>query len=472
MGNLRDIPRSNEGATHAKWGREYGSVVHLRVLTRRLVVLNTLQAAVDLLDKRSHIYSDRPWLPMINDMLGWGWAMSSMPYGEPWRERRRVFHHHFHLEASKQYRDLQTRSNIAFLRALLRTPDDFIEHIRTLPARNIMSCTYGIDVADTHDPWVELADSAVETISEAGLPGSHLVDWLPFLKHIPAWLPGAQFKRDALIWQKFPAAMRGAPFEHVKKTMRESVVHPSIVASLLQNGLEGRPVPEELIADVAGVTYLGGADTTVSAITAFFLCMVLSPDKQKNAQHEIDAVLGHARLPEHGHRGSLPYVTAILLEVLRLYPVFPLNIPRRALEDDEYQGMRIPKGATILTNIWGILRDKNLFPNPDEFKPERYINAAGKLDFSNEPDPRTIVFGFGRRICPGRHFADDAMWVTVATVLACFNIAPAKDDSGKDIIPNGEMRSGTISAPRPFVCSIRPRSQAASRLVEDTAEHL
>ncbi|EJD42940.1 putative CyP450 monooxygenase [Auricularia subglabra TFB-10046 SS5] len=469
------MPQSNEGATYAKWGRQYGelrSVVHMRVLNRNLIVLNTLQAAIDLLDKRSHIYSDRPWLPMVNDMLGWGWAMSSMPYGEGWRERRRVFHHHFHLEASKQYRDLQTRSNIAFLRALSETPNDFIEHIRTLPARNIMSCTYGIDVADKHDPWVELADTAVETISGAGLPGSHLVDWLPFLKHIPAWLPGAQFKRDALKWQKFPASMRGAPFDHVKSTMRAGGGRQSIVASLLQNGLEGRPLSEELIADVAGVTYLGGADTTVSAITAFFLCMVLSPEKQKLAQQEIDSVLGHGRLPEHRDRESLPYVNGILLEVLRLYPVFPLNIPRRALEEDEYEGMRIPKGATILTNIWGILRDKNLYAKPDEFKPERYIGSDGRLAFSEEMDPRTIVFGFGRRICPGRHFADDAMWLTVATVLACFNIAPAKDDAGYEIIPDGEMRPGTISGPRPFVCSITPRSLAASRLVAELSEQL
>ncbi|EJD42933.1 PAH-inducible cytochrome P450 monooxygenase PC-PAH 3 [Auricularia subglabra TFB-10046 SS5] len=450
-GNVADMPQINEWVQHTEWGRRFGSVVHLRVLTQRIIVLNTVQAAIDLLDKRGHICADRPSFPMLNDM---GWTMSGMPYGERWREKRRVFHHHFHLEASKQYRELQARSNALFLRALLEKPDDFMHHIRTLPARNIMSCTYGIDVVDRDDPWVELADAAVETISKAGLPGSNLVDWLPFFKHIPAWSPGASFKRNAISWRRYPASMREAPFEYVKKTMAR------------------------------------GADTTVSATMSFFLSMVLSPEKQQAAQKEIDTVLGHDRLPEPQDRQSLPYVEAVLLEVLRLYPVIPMNIPRRVMEEDEYNGMRIPKGATVFTNFWGILRDENLYNDPDEFEPERYISPDGRLDFSRAPDPRTIMFGFGRRICPGRHFADDSMWLTVATVLACFNISPAKDDGGKYFVPDGAMRSGLVSwvfhlllvksltreddtrRPEPFMCAITPRSPAARHMVMQMAEQL
>lgn len=474
VGNVADIPQSNEWVTYTKLGRRYGPVVHLRVLTQRIIVLNTLQAAVDLLEKRSDIYSDRPSFTMLNDryLIGWGWTMSGMPYGEGWRERRRIFHHHFHLEVSKNYRELQIRSNFAFLRALLENPRDFMNHIRTLPARNILSCTYGIDVVEEHDPWVKLADNAIETISAAGLPGSHVVDWLPFVKHIPAWFPGATFRRNALNWQQFPASMRSAPFEHVKKNMHVGTARPSIVASLLQNGLEGRPVSEELIADVAGMTYLGGADTTVSATTAFFFSMVLSPDKQRIAQNEIETVLGHARLPEFQDREALPYVEGVLLEVLRLYPVIPMNIPRRVMEEDVYNGMRIPKGATILTNFWGILRDQKLYSNPEKFEPERYLSPDGRLDFARAPDSRSVMFGYGRRICPGRHFADDTMWLTVATVLACFDIAPAKDANGKDIIPDGAMRSGLAACHRPFLCAITPRSLAARRMVTEMAEHL
>lgn len=200
--------------------------------------------------------------------------------------------------------------------------------------------------------------------------------------------------------------------------------------------------------------------------------MVLSPDKQRIAQNEIEIVLGHARLPEFQDREALPYVEGVLLEVLRLYPVIPMNIPRRVMEEDVYNGMRIPKGATILTNFWGILRDQNLYSNPEKFEPERYLSPDGRLDFARAPDSRSVMFGYGRRICPGRHFADDTMWLTVATVLACFDIAPAKDANGKDIIPDGAMRSGLAACHRPFLCAITPRSLAARRMVTEMAEHL
>ncbi|EJD42939.1 cytochrome P450, partial [Auricularia subglabra TFB-10046 SS5] len=470
LGNVADIPTSNEWEVYTEMGKKYGAVIHLRILTRRIIVLNNLQVAMDLLNKRSNIYSDRPTFVLLNDLAGWGWTLAGMSYGEMWRAIRRIFHSYFLSGGSERYRDLLIRSNIAFLRALLDTPQNFMQHIRTLPARNILSSTYGIDVADSDDPWVRLADESIQTISEAGLPGSYAVDWLPILRFVPTWFPGASFKRKARHWLKLSSRMRSAPLEHVKENLRGGEVQSSMVASLLQNGLDGRSVSEEIIGHAAGMTYLGGADTSVSLVTAFFLSMVLHPPVQKRAQEEIDRVLGHARLPEFGDRELLPYVGAVLLEVMRLYPVLPLSLPRRVMEEDEYMGMRIPKGATVLPNLWAMLRDENFYANPHEFTPERYLNPLGQLDHSRTLDPRNIVFGFGRRLCPGRIFADDAAWLAITTVLACFDIGRAVNERGEEIVPSGEMRSGLVACPRPFMCRITPRSEATRRLALELSE--
>lgn len=74
----------------------------------------------------------------------------------------------------------------------------------------------------------------------------------------------------------------------------------------------------------------------------------MHPHVQEKAQRELDEVLGSNRLPEHEDIASLPYIQAIYYEVLRWRPNVPLGIPHRAMEDDEYGGYRIPKGATII----------------------------------------------------------------------------------------------------------------------------
>ena len=80
--------------------------------------------------------------------------------------------------------------------------------------------------------------------------------------------------------------------------------------------------------------------------------MIMFPDVQKKAQAELMAVVGPNRLPEYEDVQSLPYIRAIVKECLRWRSVVPLGIPHRVLEDDEYRGFHIPKGAIVLTNIW------------------------------------------------------------------------------------------------------------------------
>ncbi|OJA19807.1 hypothetical protein AZE42_12300, partial [Rhizopogon vesiculosus] len=167
--------------------------------------------------------------------------------------------------------------------------------------------------------------------------------------------------------------------------------------------LEGRILSAEedhLSKWVAATLYGGGADTTVSSIYAFFLAMTLSPDVQKKAQAEIDAVVGPDRLPSFADRDSLPYVEALTKEVLRWNAVVPTGVPHRVTEDDIHDGYYIPKGSLIIPNIWFMLNDPRTYFNPSEFNPERFLANDGK---GPEVEPRTICFGFGRRICPGTH---------------------------------------------------------------------
>lgn len=90
-----------------------------------------------------------------------------------------------------------------------------------------------------------------------------------------------------------------------------------------------------------------------------------------------------------------------------------------------------------------ILRDETHYPNPEEFRPERYLKD-GHLDRS-VPDPHVPFFGWGRRVCVGKHFADASVWLAIATVLHCFTISPPKDAQGNDVVPKVELRSGLVT---------------------------
>lgn len=138
--------------------------------------------------------------------------------------------------------------------------------------------------------------------------------------------------------------------------------------------------------------------------------------------------------------------------------------------EDEFQGMRIPKGATILGNVWRILRDERYYPHPHTFLPERFLKD-GTLD-TTVPDPRGPVFGWGRRICVGRPLADSTIWLLIATMLICFNVTYKKDDDGNEIVFEPQIRSGLNVAPEPFPCDISPRSERARRLVLVHSEQL
>ncbi len=203
----------------------------------------------------------------------------------------------------------------------------------------------------------------------------------------------------------------------------------------------------------------------MSSMACFFLAITLSPSVQRKAQAEIDSVVGTDRLPNSADRKNLPYIDAIVKEVLRWHPVGPLGLPHMSTKDDEYDQYFIPKGALLLANIWGMLHDPAVYHDPNSFKPERFLGAKP------EPDPHNLSFGFGRRVCPGKVFADTTLFLSIANTLAVFEIGKV-GEGGKDVDPVGDFLPGMISHPAPFDCNIRVRSEQHEKLIRSVeVEH-
>lgn len=194
--------------------------------------------------------------------------------------------------------------------------------------------------------------------------------------------------------------------------------------------------------------------------------MLLYPDAQRRAQEELDRVLGIDRLPDFSDEKSLPYITAILKETLRWHPIEPVVAPHMLTVDDEYKGYRLPASSLVVGNAWAMLHDENTYPDPAPFKPERFLTPDGELDPAVR-DPE-LAFGFGRRICPGRHMARSSMWITMASILSTFDITKPIDKFGNVVEPTGEYNTGLISAPLPFECVFKPRSKNAETSIRSS----
>ncbi|KAF6751633.1 cytochrome P450 [Ephemerocybe angulata] len=461
LGNLLDMPTGQEWLTFADWGKKWGDIVSISIFGQEFVVVNSTDLAIDMLEKRSAIYSDRPVMEMGGELVGWKNTLVLIPYGERFRTYRKMFHQVIGTNVSmSNFHPIEEQETQKFLQALLTKPEDFPSHIRKTAGAIILRISHGYKIQEKDDPFVSLADKATEQFSLSTAPGGFLVNLIPPLKHIPEWFPGAGFQRTAKAWGSTLQEMVDGPHRFVKDQMSSGSADPSFTSNLLE--AEAEATTEEAEFDIkwsAASLYSGGSDTTVSSIHAFFLAISLFPDVQAKAQAEIDAVVGDSRLPCFSDREQLPYVNAVALEVLRWHAVVPTGVPHRVMEDNVFNGYLIPKGSLVLPNVWFLLHDPRVYHDPMEFKPERFLGPIP------EPDPRNACFGFGRRICPGRVLAEASVWISVATVLSTFNISKVKDSNGKVVVPTVAQTSGTISHPVAFQCNIQPRSVKAVELI-------
>ncbi|KAF8214432.1 cytochrome P450 [Mycena galopus ATCC 62051] len=473
VGNLFDVPSTFQWKSYARWSKQYDSdIIHLDLAGTSYIILSSFEATDTLFEKQSSRYSDRGDFPMVNELMGWHFNIGedlSPRICDEWRTHRRLLNGAFNAKAVRKYEPVELAGTHALLARLLHAPEDFMCHLRQMAGEIIMDVAYGIDVLPSDDPWVTLAHEAVQTFAIGTVPGAYLVDTFPILKHIPRWCPGAGFKRQAEEWSKLSRGILELPFAETKRQMDSRMAPPSFTSDSLQALDDPDKEPyyqEHHVKQAAAALYVGGADTTVSALGTFFLAMLAYPEVQRKAQTEIDSLTAGRYLPSFGDETALPYISALVKEVMRWENVTPIAAPRLLAEDDEYRGYRLPAGSIVIGNTWAILHDERVYPDPHMFKPERFL-LNGRLNPAVR-DPE-IAFGYGRRRCAGRPMALSSIWITVVSILATFDITKDVDEKGNIIEPSYEYIPGGITIPAPFKCSITPRSPETVALIQGAA---
>ncbi|KDR70208.1 hypothetical protein GALMADRAFT_255080 [Galerina marginata CBS 339.88] len=470
LGNIRDLTAKELWLPASQWAKQYGDVVYLHLLGIGLVFVNSPEAASDLLDKRGSIYSDKPSLVMAGELCGCKNMVAFTGYNDQSKRQRRLLHKAFGLPTIPTYHPLLLTETNHFLRYLVASPSDYTKHIRRYAGGLTLSVVYGYEALSNDDEFLELAEECVNLLANRIASGGGIwpVDVLPVLRYLPTWMPGAAFKRNAKKWKRKMEEFVDLPYEFVKNGMKSGNYKQSFCSHLLED--QAIQTVDNFEFDLkwsANSMYSGSIDTTITTVSQFMLAMIQHPEAQRRAQLELDSVVGTDRLPTFADRAALPFVECVYKECLRWGVPVPLNLPHRLMEDDVYNGMHIPKGSLIFGNIWAMLRNETMYPDPDAFRPERFLEEVSP-EMERRRNPVNYVFGFGRRQCPGMNLVDSSVWLLIASMLATLDISKAVDEHGKMVEPVVVYENPIFRIPNPFKCDMRPRNQKALSLIQQS----
>ena len=164
--------------------------------------------------------------------------------------------------------------------------------------------------------------------------------------------------------------------------------------------------------------FIAGIDTTSSTVEWAMALLLHNPEKMVKAQDELEEVLGNNGKIQESDISKFHYLQAIVKETFQLHPPAPFLVPRKVVTDVEICGFIVPKNAQILINVWAMGRDLSIWPNPNLFMPERFLEHG--IEFKGQ-DFELIPFGAGRRICPGLPLANRMVHLMLASLVHNFN---------------------------------------------------
>ncbi|KAH7012954.1 cytochrome P450 [Ilyonectria destructans] len=464
FGNVGRVPASKPWRTFDDWSKHYKSpLLTLWNGTHPTVVINDCWTANELLDKRANIYSSRPHFILIGDLLDSTTTNQTMlPYGDTWRLHRKIMHGAVGSQAVRSYRSFQANESKLLAQDLLENSgkENYVDFIERYSCSVVTIIGWGRRISHTGDYLAQIAISFVQGAA-LGNPCQYIIESYPWLAKLPAWL----YPLPSILWNSgqkslkyfYALSVEGAEANEenfAKRLLREREEH----------GLNYKEIAT-LTANLVG----GGVDTTTSTIMTFLFAMCVFPDVQRKAQEEIDRVIGD-RVPDWSDEDHLPYTKALVTEVYRWRSVFVLGGPPHApIQDDFYDGFLIPKGTTIIGNVWAMHRNPRDYPDPDNFRPERFMDGAERRP---HPTKKGLTpFGWGRRQCSGQPLAEQGIWFTAVELLWAFKMR-AVDDKGNDRkLDIFAFNDSPVSRPLPFKMEFKPRSEEIASKVHEEAKN-
>lgn len=332
-------------------------------------------------------------------------------------------------------------------------------HVERATASIIYALLYGHRLRTSSDPILLTAHAVNHVFDQLVQVGAYLVDSFPVLNILPGFL--APWKAVAAQhWQQQCDL-------HVRNLQRGLEGVGWNFSKHMQRAVNAQKIDmpvEELALDIGVIANAALDGSTETMMWFLVACVTDDYDRSwvAKAQEHLDVVVGHGRLPSFEDRPKLPYIDAILEEVLRWRPAGPAGVPHFTKVESTYEGYRIPSNSVVIANHYSITREEDVFGSNfdvEEFVPERWLQS-GELGLP------TVGFGYGRRICPGRHVARNSLWIALARILWAFDVKPGLSETGECIIVDSTKGTDSlVNKPFRFKACFEPRGPWARDMI-------
>ncbi|XP_023772884.1 cytochrome P450 CYP82D47 [Lactuca sativa] len=456
--------------TLANMADKYGPIFTIKLGVHNALVVSNSEIAKECFTKNDKAFSSRPKLLAV-ELMGYNYAIFALaPYGAYWRQVRKIIMLEVlstrRVEMLGPVRSAELRESMKDLYDVwVKNKDqsgsldmvkvDMQQWFGNLVLNSLIKVVTGKRFALDDEEGIRFRKVANRFFQLLG--GFVVSDYIPPLK----FLDIGGYKKEMIITGQemdnfFDQWLEEYKRERESKQQNErDKVLMDVLISILEGASE-EEFPGHDHATIIKATCLtmviGGLDSTSVALT-WALCLLLNnPRTLKLAQEEIDEHVGRKRRVEESDLKNLVYMDAILKETLRLYPPGHLGLPKETLEDCIVQGYYIPKGTRVMLNLWKLHRDPNIWPNPTEFLPERFLTTHKDVDLKGHHFD-LLPFGSGRRVCPGILFAMQATRLALASLIQQFELKSPSSEP----VDMKEIFGVTCSKATPLEVLIAPR---------------
>jgi cytochrome P450 len=476
FGNKFQLPKTKPWIQFEKWSKTYGPIFTIWIGRKPTIVISDPYIAVELMEKRSTKYSSRPRMVAMGEILWDSASILVQPYGKEWSVRRKLLHQALTPKALRMYKPVQTAEASRLCYQLLESPANWEKLLERYTSSIVFCVAYGHRIDSLNAEVIRQRFKFMHVAASLNVPGKYLVESFPILKHVPDIL--APWKAKIKARGREEAAANMVLVDVVRSDLARAKSQsgdiPDSLCKLLLGLRESEHIPlsDRDFSYIPASLFGAGSDTTASTLCTAFLALVTHPESLRAAHQELDTVVGSGRSPTFEDEDNLPYIGALVKEVLRWRPVAVLGgTPHASTEDDCYEGYYIPAGTTVLGNSWAINLNEEYYPNPHHFEPARFLDGAfterpkPPISLTSKPHPAKAghsSFGWGRRICPGANLAENSLYIALAKMLWAFDIRP-KQGVKYDTFAYTE---GFNSRPQKFECEIQVRSETHKQVLE------
>ncbi|KAK2903267.1 hypothetical protein Q8A67_007980 [Cirrhinus molitorella] len=451
LGNMLDLAQEHLPIHLTSLAQRYGNIYRLNCGNTTMVILNNSEIIREALIKKWSDFAGRPYSYTGDIVSSGGRTISLGDFSEEWKAQRRVAHGALQrctTESLHSVIEKQAHHLCQVLRDYNEKAVDLSEDFTVAASNVITTLTLGKSYDKSSVDLQKLQDCLNKIVSLWGSPWISALDSFPLLRRLPnppfSRLMKEVARRDELI---------GKHIEEFKKSDNKEggTVTSSLLQSLepAQGGANQITLTDTHVHMTTVDLLIGGTETTAALLNWTVAFLLHRPEVQNKVYEELCGVLD-VRYPQYSDRSRLPYLCALINEMLRLRPVAPLAVPHRAIRNSSIAGHFIPKNTIIIPNLYGAHHDPEVWDDPYSFKPERFLEGGGG-------SLRALIpFGGGARLCLGEAVAKMEMFLFTAYLLRDFQFLPA---SKAEPLPDLRGIASVVLKVKPYTVIAHPREQ-------------